>query len=66
MQGLLTLLTFLSPFITTQKIIFKLHKLIIHLKHVIPRYSTMFHILLKYLRFSLAISPIFTIFVPSN
>ena len=34
-------------------------------KHVIPRYSTLFHVLLKYLRFSLVISPIFTTFVPS-
>ena len=56
------------PFFATAKlaIFLEICKLIIRSKHVITRYSTLFDVILKYLRFSLVISPIFTIFVPSN
>ena len=36
------------------------------MKHVIQRYSTLFYVIPKYLRFSLAISTIFSTFVSSN
>jgi len=48
------------------RIFFKLCKYFNLLKYIVQRYSTLFYVIPKYLRFSLAISTIFSTFVSSN